>query len=237
MEKKDIEVIEVKNMPARAIQFALDNKADIEDIEKLLTLQERWEANEARKEYHVAMADFKANAPMLKKDKKVGYKTDKGSVGYAYASLFNITKNISAELSKHGLSASWYTKQNGAIIVTCKITHIKGHFEEVTLSAPADTSGAKNTIQAIGSTVAYLERYTLLAATGLAAEDMDDDGQKAATEYIDEKQKSTLVDMLSDKGVSLEKFCSKFNVKELAELPKAKYQQAILAIGAVKRAK
>ena len=216
-EKNEVIEVEAKDITERAIQFALNNKAEIEEIERLLTLKERWDANEARKAYHVAMAGFKANAPSLKKDKKVGFTTDKGEVGYAYASLFNLVKNISAELSKHGLSSSWSTKQNGQIVVTCRITHVKGHSEEVTLSAPADTSGAKNTIQAIGSTVAYLERYTLLAATGLAAEDMDDNGQKAATEFIDEKQKGQLVDMLADKGVSIEKFCSKFSIKELAD--------------------
>jgi hypothetical protein len=54
-----------------------------------------------------------------------------------------------------------------------------GHSERTTLSATADTSGSKNSIQAIGSTVTYLQRYTLLAAVGLAAGG-DDDGQAAS---------------------------------------------------------
>jgi len=40
-------------------------------------------------------------------------------------------------------------------------------------------SGNKNPIQAIASTVSYLERYTLLAITGLTTKDMDDDGKNA----------------------------------------------------------
>jgi hypothetical protein len=60
--------------------------------------------------------------------------------------------------------------------VTCKLTHKQGHSEEVTLEAPLDTSGGKNNIQAMGSSVSYLERYTLLAITGLATKEQDDDG-------------------------------------------------------------
>jgi hypothetical protein len=46
------------------------------------------------------------------------------------------------------------------------------------MSAPDDQSGGKNAIQARGSTVTYLQRYTLLSAFGLVAADEDDDGRK-----------------------------------------------------------
>jgi hypothetical protein len=45
------------------------------------------------------------------------------------------------------------------------------------MEAGADVSGKKNAIQSVASSITYLSRYTLLAATGLAAVDMpDDDG-------------------------------------------------------------
>lgn len=176
------------NSPADMIRMAVEGKADLDKLEKLLTLQERWDANEAKKAYHKAMAEFKANPPKIDKDKKVGYTTQKGNVGYSHASLSNVTDKISTELSKHGLSASWQTNQNGMIIVTCKITHVRGHSESTTISAPADTSGAKNAIQAIGSTITYLERYTLLALTGLATHDMDDDGKAAGKPEVAQPQ-------------------------------------------------
>jgi hypothetical protein len=59
--------------------------------------------------------------------------------------------------------------------VTCILTHEKGHSEETSLQGPPDTSGSKNSIQAVGSSVTYLCRYTLLAACGLAASE-DTDG-------------------------------------------------------------
>lgn len=153
-----------------------DGKFDVSQLDALLAVQERYEANEARKAYHVAMAAFKKDPPKILKDKNVSF----GNTNYNHATLANVTKTIDTVLSSHGLTSSWVTdSENGSIKVTCKITHVLGHSESTCLSAAPDTSGKKNPIQAIGSTVTYLQRYTLLALTGLATSEQDDDGAGA----------------------------------------------------------
>ncbi len=78
------------------------------------------------------------------------------------------------------MSHGWSVDQhNGEVTVTCTLTHERGHRESVSITAPPDDSGKKNAIQRIGSTVTYLERYTLLAITGLAAHEQEDDGDSA----------------------------------------------------------
>ena len=225
------------NSPAEMIRMAVTGGADLDKLEKLLTLQERWEANEAKKAYQQAMAKFKANPPKIEKDKKVGYTTQKGTVGYSHASLANVTEKISKELSKYGLSASWLPKQNGSVFITCKITHEKGHSEEATLSAPADTSGSKNSIQAIGSTITYLERYTLLALTGLATHDMDDDSAAGGTEYISDKQLSEITDMVDNIPIDKDKFLKYLEVEELAKIPLSMHMKAMAALKASQKRK
>ena len=74
-----------------------------------------------------------------------------------------------------------------------KVTHIKGHSEDTTLSGPPDDSGRKNNIQQIASTVSYLERYTLFALLGLASQDMDDDGQGADKPTSQQKMIESLI--------------------------------------------
>lgn len=215
--------IVVQDTPGDIIRLAVDKgNVDLDKLEKVMHLQREWEAGEARKAYHCAMSDFKANPPEIDKDRTVSY----GNTKYNHASLYNVTKKISAELSKHGLSASWSTKQNGQILVTCKITHVKGHSEETTLMAAADSSGSKNAIQAIGSTITYLERYTLLALTGLATSDGDDDGQDTAIEYIDDKQKSEIIDMVTEYKINVDSFLKAYNITEFGKLPKNSYQDA-----------
>lgn len=247
MNEKKSELVEVKdqevavqsaNTPENIISQAIAKGADLEQVEKLLELKFKYEADEARKAYNRAMAEFKANPPKINKDKEVSFETSKGKQSYHHATLGNVTEKISAELSKHGLSASWTTKQNGQIVVTCKITHIQGHSEETSLSAPSDTSGSKNAIQAIGSTITYLERYTLLALTGLATYDQDDDGSASqAVEYITDEQLGNLRDLLISKGLELKEkdLCEKYlKVDCLEHLLKSDYQKAMTAIQAKK---
>ncbi len=165
--------------PDHLIALALEKGADPGTIEKLMDLQERWEAGQARKAYVMAMTGFKQEAPsVLIKGDKVDFSTAKGRTHYNYANLGSIVQEITAILGKYSLSASWETSQNEKedVVVTCHITHAAGHRESVTLRGPADDSGNKNRIQAVGSTVTYLQRYTLLAALGLATGE-DDDGR------------------------------------------------------------
>lgn len=154
--------------PARLIEVALQSGADVAQLEKLMDMQLRWEANEARKAFVTAMSAFRAEAPTIGKN-KAGHNSN-------YASIDNITNTINPLLAKHGLSFGWVTEQGETITVHCDVTHVQGHSQRVSLSAGPDTSGSKNSIQAIGSTVSYLQRYTLLSALGLATGEHDNDG-------------------------------------------------------------
>lgn len=180
--------------PAELLRMAVQQGASIDQLERLMGLQERWEANEARKAYHDAMAAFQAMEISIAKDKHVSFQTQKGKTEYDHATLGNIVKTVKPLLGSLGLSASWLPARNdgGRVSVTCKVTHKQGHSESVTLDAPLDDSGGKNNIQALGSSVTYLQRYTLLAILGLATEDEDDDGAGSAA-YVSENQLMDLI--------------------------------------------
>lgn len=163
--------------PADLLRIAVENGADLDRLERLMALQERWEANEARKAYVAAMTAFKAEKITILKDKKVEF----SGTSYMHAELSSVTDAICPALAKHQLSHRWDVSQNGeSITVDCVITHVLGHSERVTMSSLPDNSGKKNAIQQIASTVTYLQRYTLLAATGVATKGQDDDAQGAA---------------------------------------------------------
>jgi hypothetical protein len=160
--------------PLALIEIATRQGAGVDQLERLMALQERFEKNEARKAYFAAMDEFKKSPPELEKNKHVKFNTTE----YDHATLDHVTSRIIASLSKVGISHSWKPAQiDGKVRVTCVLSHRDGHSEDTTLEAPADTSGSKNAIQAIGSAVTYLQRYTLLAATGLAVKGTDSDGQ------------------------------------------------------------
>jgi hypothetical protein len=222
--------------PMQMLQLAVEKGASIEMMERLLTLQERWESGEARKAFVVALSAFKAEPPTIVKDKSASF--DKGKTSaYSYARLDQVAAVIGAALSKHGLSSRWETSQaDGKIRVTCVLTHAMGHSEKVSLEAGADTSGSKNAIQAIGSAVSYLERYTLLAITGLAASDQDDDGDKGDRSAITAEQKDQLIELIKDTNADTRKFLAFVFPKAdppittLDEIPVARFPDALAAL-------
>ena len=158
------------------IEIAIEKGATVNQLERIWALNMQYEANEARKAFVAAMNVFRSNPPRIEKNRRVSF----GKTEYSHATLNNVCDKIGAALTKVGISFRWETNQDaGLITVSCILTHSGGHAEKTTLAASPDASGGKNSIQAVGSTVTYLQRYTLMSATGTATEDKDDDGAQS----------------------------------------------------------
>lgn len=165
--------------PVDLISQAIDKGLGVAEMEKLLAMQERWEANQARKEFFSALADFQSKCPEIRKNKTVDAALrDGGRLNYNYAPLPDIERQIKGLMKECGLTKRWETNEDGAkIVVTCIVTHTSGHSEKTTMTATADDSGKKNSIQARGSSITYMQRYTLIGALGIATADNDIDGR------------------------------------------------------------
>lgn len=163
--------------PADLIRYAMESNADLEKLEKLFELQTRWEEREAKKAFVADMAEFKRLPLSISKDNHVEFRTDKGITAYDHATIGNVVGVIVPALAEFGFSHRWVIErgEGGLIRVRCIITHRLGHSEETVLEAGLDQTGGKNNIQAMISTKTYLERHSLLAATGLATSDTPDD--------------------------------------------------------------
>jgi len=160
--------------PLNILQEAVRSGASVDVLTQLLALQERFEANEGRKAFDESFALFKKEAPRLEKSKEVNFGANKPA--YKYTPLDVIANTLGPILAKHGLSYNWRQESSKeSISVTCVLRHTQGHSIENTLSAQSDPSGSKNAIQAIGSAVSYLRRYTLLGVLGMATSDEDTD--------------------------------------------------------------
>ena len=211
--------------PMDMLNRAVQSGAGLDMVEKLMGLQERWEANQARKAFDKAIAAAKAKIPPITRN-ATGHNSKK------YADFAAIAKVVDPILSEHGLSYRFRTSQGDRISVTCILSHEDGHSEETTLAGPADTSGSKNAIQAIGSTLTYLQRYSLVQMLGLAASNDDDGKAAAAGDKITEQQAMEIADKCKEVSDTFhENFCSYFGIETIADLPAKEYQRALVAIG------
>ena len=178
--------------PQAMIQQAIQSGSGVEVMERLLALQERHDAFQARKAFDDAMADLRANMPTIVKGQNADF--GKGKASYKFEDLSAVTEALSPIMAGVGLSFRWRTQsQQNGVAVTCIVSHREGHSEETTLFAGLDTSGSKNAIQALGSAVTYLQRYTLKAAVGVAAA-KDDDAQEAGQRREPEAEQRQPVD-------------------------------------------
>lgn len=220
--------------PMTMLDRAVSSGAGIEMIEKLMGLQERWEASQARKSFDAAIAAAKAEIPVIAKN-ATGHNAKK------YANFAAIAGTIDPIISRHGLSYRFRTTQGERISVTCILSHRDGHSEETTLSGPADNSGNKNAIQSIGSTLTYLQRYSLVQMLGLAASEDDDGKTSASNEYvppigsINAGQIAQLRDALAEKGASEKAFLQWAKQKRIEDIPAELFEPCLDGIASFRK--
>lgn len=154
---------------------ARDPNVDVDKFERLMAMKERVEADLARKAFNAAVAEAKGQIGTIAKNAT-------GHNDKAYADFASIARTVDPVLARLGLTYRYRTQQTDRIQVTCVLSHRDGHSEETTLSGPPDSSGSKNAIQSIGSTLTYLQRYSLIQMLGLASA-KDDDGAGATPQF------------------------------------------------------
>lgn len=201
----------------------------VDEMSKLLDLQFKWEAEQARKAFIGAMASFKSSPIIITKDK------ENKQYNSMYTTLGNLVNTASEAMAPHGLTADWEIEQGDKLIkVTCVLSHEDGYSKRVTLEAAPDTSGAKNSIQQIKSTVTYLRGATFEAVTGLASQESagvnrDDDGNSAGkgVEYITEEQEATLREMLEATDSNVPAYLDWLKISKLSELQAKHFDTAM----------
>lgn len=162
---------------SQLIELAINKDIDIDKLDRLLSLQQKWEAQQAFKSFNDAMSLFQSQCPAITRNitKQIRMKNG-GSREMSYADLGQISETIKPILNKCGLSYRFECEQSNQMMkVTCIVSHKDGHKETTSITSVYDTSGDKNAVQSIGSTIKYLKRYTIESALGIVASD-DDDG-------------------------------------------------------------
>jgi len=178
-------IVAQQNQYMSLIQLAVEKGADIVQLEKLMDLQERYEANQARKDFAAAISKFQSMLPVIEKNGVVDYTSAKGRTYYNYAKLEDIAHAIKPALKETGLSYRFTQRQHQDwITVICIVTHSNGHSEISELTSQPDISGGKDPLKAIASAISYLRRYTLTGSLGIVVGGEDDDAGAAGSDHL-----------------------------------------------------
>lgn len=150
-------------------RVVLNPEADMDKLDKMLDMQERILNRNAKQSFTADLAAMQAELPLVSK-------AGEGHNRARYAKLEDINEAIRPTLQKYGFAVTFRVKQSDkSATVTAILSHKLGHSEETDLVLPLDTSGSKNAVQAVGSTVSYGKRYALCALLNISTGD-DTDG-------------------------------------------------------------
>lgn len=210
--------------PVQMAYQLISSGADFASVKEMMALSKELAADQSRRAFDKAVAEAKANIPVISRNAR-------GHNNKAYADFSAYATALKDVLAEHGLSYRFKTAQTDRITVTCVLSHKDGHSEENSLSGPADTSGSKNAIQAIGSTLTYLQRYTLIQALGLAAADDDDGANHGKNEEqvrtTSAEQRAELQELIEKSGSDVPAFCKWAKVDSLADLNQTEFKNAV----------
>jgi hypothetical protein len=158
---------------------AMNPNVDIDKMERLLLMQERIVERNAKTAYAAALAEAQPALPVVDRKGVISVPPKDGKAGHEtpYAKWEDINDAIRPVLAEHGFALSFRIgKDADRVVVTGVLSHREGHSEETTLSLPMDSTGSKNNVQAIGSSVSYGKRYTAGALLNFTTRGEDDDG-------------------------------------------------------------
>ncbi len=184
-------------------QVAMSPTADIDKMERLMAMHERFQAQQAKQQYDEAMSRMQEELPVI--GERGGIRDKSGRIQSTYALWEDINEMIKPVLAKHGFALSFRTPRNErGIEVEGVLSHRGGHRETTSLVLPADTTGSKSGVQAVASSISYGKRYTAGALLNFTTTGEDDDGNGAVVTprvtSVQAAQLAELLDKCSDKA-------------------------------------
>lgn len=213
-----------------------DPTVDIERMERMFALYERAAARSAKSAFIDALMKAKGELPRVIRTGSASYddkKTGEKKEAFRYAKWEEVCVQIEPVLARHGLVLTFSSEQPTAdrVNVTGILSHRDGHSERAQMALGCDASGGKNNAQGWGSAISYGKRYTAFALLNLVGhDDKDTDAAPPPAETISEEQEDTIREALEAKDISLSRFCGKYKIDKLGDLPAVKYADALAAI-------
>jgi len=205
-------------------RLALDPHADVEKLERMMTMYERLKAKEAELAYNAAKGRILKKLAGIKivKNRSVVHEIDNGKPqrgaceAFKYAPLEEIDKHLRPLLAEENMDLSYSdeSREGGDILIRGRLKHLPGgHYEDSFMPAPPDTTGGKSNVQAVGSTNSFLRRYVACNIFNIVVVGDDDDGTGAT---IDEAQITTILDLIKKAKVG-PKFLKYMKAQSVAE--------------------
>jgi hypothetical protein len=223
-------------------RVALDPRADVEKLERLMAMYKRLKAKEAELAYNAAKGRILKKLVGIKivKNRSALPEIDKGKPqkggyeAFKYAPLEEIDRHLRPLLAEENMDLSYSdeSKGRGDILIRGRLKHLPGgHYEDSFMPAPPDTTGGKTNVQAVGSTNSFLRRYIACNIFNIVVVGDDDDGTGGT---VDTAQTKTILDLIKKAKVG-PKFLKYMKAQSVEEAGSLEAAVATIAARAIAR--
>jgi hypothetical protein len=227
----------VTTTPMQLIDNAVAKGVDTDQLEKLLALQERWEANEARKAYSNSMVDVHAEIPVIAKALR------NNQTNSNYADLGAVIEQTKKIYTKHGFSIVFHegkADEPEFVRILADVIHRSGHKEVYYYDAPMEGKGIKGNVNMTAthgkaSSTSYARRYLMYMIFNIPTG--DDDGNSAGQgDTLSETQIAEVEALAQEVGVDVKgkAFLSYLKVDTLDDVLSKNFK-AVIAVLEKKR--
>jgi hypothetical protein len=231
--------------PLVLLDKMIEKGIDPEALKQMMDLSERWEANQAKKAYQLAMTACQHDMPTVIRD-ALNRETNK-----KFAPLETVSLAIKPTYTRHGFSLSFSTADSpreGHYRVVCDLMHSGGHTTHHFLDVPIDNKGPKGApnktdTQGAISAMSYGQRKLTTMMFNVTVADEDRDGQggflssgqvMAINNTIQALKSAEAIwtatgDALPEKYTPFNsnRFYDVYLAKSLADFPSAKFDDAM----------
>jgi len=199
-----VSVSSENNLLDAITKAALDPNIDVQKMHGLLDVHERMINKQAEINFNNALAAMQDRIPRIKKDGRIEHK---GNLIGTYATYEAIDAVMRPLLIEYGFGLRFNSKQSGSLItVMGTLSHKDGHSITNEIPLNLEGGGAKNSVQAAGSTITYGKRYIVQMFFNLVFEGEDDDGVKSGFVPLSDDQAQTIKDMIREAEADTRKF-------------------------------
>lgn len=223
-------------------QLAVNPDVDPTKLHVLLDVQERILTKKAEQEFNEAFQRLRGKLPIIKKGDVVEYPVNKNNPdgpkkeAFKFAKWEKVQAIIDDIIAEEGFDLTFDSEihTNGTSTIAI-LHHVGGHTRRTsTPPIPIDSSGGKNNVQGIGSSMSYGQRYATKFALNLRFED-DDDGHKGGMVFISDAQVANINNLLEETKANKDAFLQMMGVVAVENITTEQCDRALNALIAKKR--
>ena len=216
---------------------AADPNVDPAKMQQLIDVQERLMKMAAEQQFNRDLVAMQGRIPQLARDGRIPNKAGETQSKFTrHETLDAVIRPLEVEYG-FAMSVENPSLNAGVMHFVATLRHRDGHSEKYHLSLPVDSSGSKNGTQGGASTLSYARRHAKCMIYDIVTVDVDNDGRGDPPKPITEDQAMNIDTALADAGGNRVAFLKWLGVQKVADIPAARYKEAMDAIARAKNKK